>query len=49
LNIVLGPLQKNVHSYEDVTIANEGLQNLGLSSALRAFEQGEIFIVPHLL
>jgi hypothetical protein len=27
----------------------EGLQNLGLCSALRAFEQGEIFIVLHLL
>jgi hypothetical protein len=37
------------HRYEDVTIAGEGLQNLGLCSALRAFEQGGIFIVPHLL
>jgi hypothetical protein len=27
----------------------EGLQNLGLCSALRAFEQGGIFIVPHML
>jgi hypothetical protein len=27
----------------------EGLQNLSLCSALRAFEQGGIFIVPHLL
>ena len=27
----------------------EGLQNLGICSALRAFEQGGIFIVPHLL
>jgi hypothetical protein len=35
--------------YEDVTIAGEGLQNLSLCSALRAFEQGGIFIVPHLL
>jgi hypothetical protein len=35
--------------YEDVTIAGEGLQNLGVCSALRAFEQGGIFIVPHLL
>jgi hypothetical protein len=35
--------------YGDVTIAGEGLQNLGLCSALRAFEQGGIFIVPHLL
>jgi hypothetical protein len=34
---------------EDVTIAGEGLQNLGLCLALRAFEQGGIFIVPHLL
>jgi hypothetical protein len=32
-----------------VIIAGEGLQNLGLCSALRAFEQGGIFIVPHLL
>jgi hypothetical protein len=32
-----------------LTIAGEGLQNLGLCSALRDFEQGGIFIVPHLL
>jgi hypothetical protein len=31
------------------TIAGEGLQNLGLCPVLRAFEQGGIFIVPHLL
>jgi hypothetical protein len=38
------------HLYGDVTIiTGEGLQNLGLCSALRAFEQGRIFIVPHLL
>jgi hypothetical protein len=37
------------HLYGDVTTAGEGLQNLGLYSALRAFEQGGIFIVPHLL
>jgi hypothetical protein len=37
------------HLYRDVTIANGGLQNLGLCSALRAFEQEVIFIVPHLL
>jgi hypothetical protein len=37
------------HLYGDVTIADEGLQNLGLWSALRAFGQGGIFIVPHLL
>jgi hypothetical protein len=35
--------------YGDITIAGEGLNNLGLCSALRAFEQGEIFIMPHLL
>jgi hypothetical protein len=35
--------------YGDVTIAGEGLQNLGLCSVLKAFEQGAIFIVPHLL
>jgi hypothetical protein len=35
--------------YGDVTITGEGLQNLGLWSALRAFEQRGIFIVPHLL
>jgi hypothetical protein len=37
------------HLYGDVTITGEGLQNLGLCSVLRAFEQGGIFIVPHLL
>jgi hypothetical protein len=37
------------HLYGDVTIAGEGLQNLGLCSALKAFEQGGIFIVSHLL
>jgi hypothetical protein len=37
------------HFYGDVTITGEGLQNLGLCSALRAFVQGGIFIVPHLL
>jgi hypothetical protein len=37
------------HLCGDVTIAVEGLPNLGLCSALRAFEQGWIFIVLHLL
>jgi hypothetical protein len=37
------------HLYGDVTIAGEGLQSLGLCSAIRAFEQEVIFIVPHLL
>jgi hypothetical protein len=35
--------------YGDVSITCEWLQNLGLCSALRAIEQGGIFIVPHLL
>jgi hypothetical protein len=38
-----------LHLYGNVTIAGEGLQNLGLCSALGAFEQGGIFIVPHQL
>jgi hypothetical protein len=38
-----------LHLYGDVTIAGEGLQNFGLYSALRAFEQGGNFIVPQLL
>jgi hypothetical protein len=37
------------HRYRDVTTADEGLHNLGLRSALRTFELGGIFIVPHLL
>jgi hypothetical protein len=37
------------HLYGNITITGEGLQNLGLSSALGAFEQGGIFIVPQLL
>jgi hypothetical protein len=38
-----------LHLHGDVTIAGEKLQSLGLRSALKAFEQGGIFIVPHLL
>jgi hypothetical protein len=30
------------------SIACKGLQNLGLCSALRAFEQEGVFIMPHL-
>ena len=37
------------HLYGDVTSVGEGLKNFGLCSALRAFKQGGIFIVPHLL
>jgi hypothetical protein len=40
---------KHFHLYEDVTIVGEELRNLGLYSALRAFEQRGFFIVPHLL
>jgi hypothetical protein len=40
---------KNFHLHEDVTIAGEGLQNLGLCWALMAFDQGRNFTVPHLL
>jgi hypothetical protein len=40
---------RRFHLYGDVTITGEGLKNLGLCLALRAFEQGGIFIVPHLL
>jgi hypothetical protein len=36
-----------LHLYGDVTITGEGLRNLGLCLALRAFEQGGILIVPH--
>jgi hypothetical protein len=35
------------HLYGDVTITCEGLQNLGLCSALGSFEQGRIFILCH--
>jgi hypothetical protein len=37
------------HLYEDITIAGEGLQNVGLCSALRVFEQEGIFILLYLL
>jgi hypothetical protein len=40
---------KNISLNGDFAIAPAGLQNLGLCSALRAFEQGGIFILPHLL
>jgi hypothetical protein len=43
------PLKSFSLIYGDVTITGEGLQNLGLYSELRAFEQGAIFIVPHVL
>jgi hypothetical protein len=43
------PLKNISLKYGDAIITGEGLQNLGLCSALKAFEQGGIFIVPHLL
>jgi hypothetical protein len=43
------PLKIFFYLYGDVTVAGEGLQNLDLCSALRAFWQGRIFILPHLL
>jgi hypothetical protein len=43
------PLKNISLKYGDVIIIGEGLQNLGLCSALKAFEQGGIFIVSHLL
>jgi hypothetical protein len=43
------PLNNISLKYGNVTITGEGLQNLGLCSALRPFEQGGIFNVPHLL
>jgi hypothetical protein len=36
-------------THGDITIAGEGLQNMGLCSVLMAFEQGGVFIVSHLL
>jgi hypothetical protein len=49
---VLRPAQEFFHLYGYVTIAGEGLQNVGLlaiCSALGTFEQGGIFNVPHIL
>jgi hypothetical protein len=49
LLIVLCPAQNFVFLYGDVTFADEGLQNLGLCSTLRGFEQEGIFVAPRLL
>ena len=43
------PLKPFFHLHKDVTFAGEGLQKLGLFSALMVFEQGGVFIVPSLL
>jgi hypothetical protein len=45
---VLRPAQE-FFTYGDVTFAGDGLQNLGICSTLRTFEQRGVFIVPHLL
>jgi hypothetical protein len=49
IDLLFYVLLKNFSLVWNVTIACEGLQNLNLWSALKAFEQGGIFIVPHLL
>jgi hypothetical protein len=49
LFIVLHRTQEFFTYMGDVTIIVKGQQNLALCSAFRAFEQGGIFIVPHLL
>jgi hypothetical protein len=49
LRWAMWPMGLLFHWYRDVYFAGERLQNLGLCSALRAFERGGIFIVPHLL
>jgi hypothetical protein len=42
IDTVLCPAQEFSLNYRDVTIAGEGLHNLGLCSAFRAFEQGSL-------
>jgi hypothetical protein len=43
-------LQEQLFNYlAAATITNERAANFGLRLALRAFEEGGIFIVPHLL
>lgn len=43
----LSPIFFFTHGY--VTFAGEKMHNLDLSSELMTFEQGDIFIMPHLL
>jgi hypothetical protein len=43
-----GPKFFHIYWKSPITITGEGLQNLGLCSAIKAFVQGEIFIMPHL-
>jgi hypothetical protein len=49
LVIVLRLAQEIFTYLETSPLFGEGLQNLGICSALRAFEQGGIVTVPHLL
>jgi hypothetical protein len=44
----LRPVRESL-THGDITIAGEGLQNIGLCSTFRAFEQRGVFIVPQLL
>jgi hypothetical protein len=45
--IIYGFTPRSIHVI--VHLTGEGLQSLGICSTLGAFEQGRIFIVPHLL
>jgi hypothetical protein len=47
--MVLRPAQEFFTYMETSPLPVKGLQNLGLCSAIKAFEQGGIFIVTHLL
>jgi hypothetical protein len=42
-------LKRIFHSYRDITIAGEELQNLNLCIVVTVIEEGWIFIVPHLM
>jgi hypothetical protein len=47
--ILVGRSERGNKRYFILGLTGEGLQNLGICSALRAFEQEGIFIMPHLL
>jgi hypothetical protein len=47
VTILRPALERIFHLSGDVIIAGEGLQKLGLCSALNAFEQGGISIMKH--
>jgi hypothetical protein len=46
---LVADLKRGIRRWCELSFTDEGLQNIGLCSALRAFEQGVIFIMPHLL